>query len=64
MGKSSNRKKRAREFRAEHNLSKKEWNEMRREGKEEGAHYGSTPVVRYKWKKKKYPIEKEEDQEA
>ena len=59
MGKSSNRKKRARAFRAEHNITKKEWTEMRREGKEQGANYGSTSVVRYRWKKSKYPKEEE-----
>ena len=56
-------KKRAREFRAEHNLTKKEWREMRQEGKEQGANYGSTPVVRYKWRKKEYPKEEEVKEE-
>lgn len=55
MGKSSKRKKRAREFRAEHGLTKKDWNQMRQEGKEDGVDYGSVPKVRYKWELKKYP---------
>ena len=64
MGRASNMKKRARQFRAEHNLTKKEWREMRQEGRSDGANYGTTPVVKYRWTKKKYPKEEEVKEET
>jgi hypothetical protein len=57
MGKSSNRKQRAREYREKNDISKSEWRLIRKEAKDQGASYGSTPVIRHVWKKRKYPRE-------